>query len=1071
MKLQHVAPVLIAVLAVLLTMCVTASQTQAAPNGGVVGTGAPGSCTEAAFTTALTGGGTLTFDCGGPATITITAKAINASTTIDGGNNITLTSTSGQLFNISSGVELTLTNLTIANVSASQVSQAIINRGPLVMSNTNLINNYYLMNNYTANSTANFINSTFISNTGVTLYASGPFTVTGSHFWQNAPSGNGLFMTYNNVTGTIDSSDFISNTTTGASLLYGNGGSFIVTNSRFQQNTGSSALIAYAPLTIDNSDFISNTTGGIVYATRPVVVSNSRFNWNRSGSYASVIYMYGYGWTPALTLTNSSLLSNTASGGAIYNYYGGAAYISNTEFVSNTSTSSNGALYLDYPGTVQVLSSTFRLGIGGGIYVNGSANPLIIADSQFISNTSQYSAGAIDAGTLTVTHSSFISNTSYGGSGAIDASRQAYIADSAFLNNTGYWGGAMELTSGGFGPFYDVVTNSIIKGNTSTSQGGGGIRASQYLTLSDSDISDNKVLGNAYGGGLYFANGYVLTATNTVFKNNVSTGTGSLGGGIYFGGVSGSIVGSSLISNSAGSGGGVYQSSGPLQIVNTLVQSNTVTTFFGGGLESHDALTLRDVNVSGNRNTGSGGQGYGGGLYVASFANPLHVSRSLFYNNVASHANSQGGGIYLTSPAFITNTTIYSNSAANGGTGFNYNTSYAITLTNDTILSNTTASGVITSQLNHTGPAYRVALVNTLIGGSNGGNCTGNKVYSAGHNLSSDASCALTGTLDLSNTNPLLDAFQNNGGATFSFMPQANSPAVNAGDNALCPGDDQRGVSRPIGAACDIGSIESPHLTPQTITFNALPNHPVSDAPFVITATASSGLTVTFTSLTFSTCAITGTTVTLISGGVCTIRASQDGNAIYAPAPTVDRSFNVQYLQLIFWNPLLNKILGDPPFTLNAQAGSALPVSYASLTTNTCTVNGITVTLVAGGQCTIRASQAGNTQFAPAPDIDQSFTVLLPQTITFAQPADRILSQGSFLVTATASSGLTITYASQTTAVCTINSQGLVTPISVGLCTLRVSQGGNGVYGPAPSVERSFNITALHYLYLPLILR
>lgn len=94
----------------------------------------------------------------------------------------------------------------------------------------------------------------------------------------------------------------------------------------------------------------------------------------------------------------------------------------------------------------------------------------------------------------------------------------------------------------------------------------------------------------------------------------------------------------------------------------------------------------------------------------------------MFYNNVASHASSQGGGIYLT--ALITNTTIYSNSAGNGGNGFNYNTSYVITLTNNTILSNTNASGVITSRLNNAGTAYRLTLVNTIIGGG----CTGNKV-------------------------------------------------------------------------------------------------------------------------------------------------------------------------------------------------------------------------------------------------------------------------------------------------------------------------------------------------------
>jgi hypothetical protein len=45
-----------------------------------------------------------------------------------------------------------------------------------------------------------------------------------------------------------------------------------------------------------------------------------------------------------------------------------------------------------------------------------------------------------------------------------------------------------------------------------------------------------------------------------------------------------------------------------------------------------------------------------------------------------------------------------------------------------------------------------------------------------------------------------------NGGPTLTFMPQAGSPAINAG--AGCPARDQRGASRPFGPACDIGAVE-----------------------------------------------------------------------------------------------------------------------------------------------------------------------------------------------------------------------------------------------------------------------
>lgn len=47
-----------------------------------------------------------------------------------------------------------------------------------------------------------------------------------------------------------------------------------------------------------------------------------------------------------------------------------------------------------------------------------------------------------------------------------------------------------------------------------------------------------------------------------------------------------------------------------------------------------------------------------------------------------------------------------------------------------------------------------------------------------------------------------------NGGTTANYVPQANSPAIDAGDNSGCPAFDQRGYPRPIGSACDIGSVE-----------------------------------------------------------------------------------------------------------------------------------------------------------------------------------------------------------------------------------------------------------------------
>src|SRR6185369_16572333 len=75
----------------------------------------------------------------------------------------------------------------------------------------------------------------------------------------------------------------------------------------------------------------------------------------------------------------------------------------------------------------------------------------------------------------------------------------------------------------------------------------------------------------------------------------------------------------------------------------------------------------------------------------------------------------------------------------------------------------------------------------------------------------------------------------------------------------------------------------------QTISFAALPGKTFGAAPFTVSATASSGLAVAFSTLTTSVCTVSGTTVTLVGAGTCTIDANQPGNAGYNPAPQVSQ--------------------------------------------------------------------------------------------------------------------------------------------------------------------------------------
>ncbi|MFN0160465.1 MAG: ExeM/NucH family extracellular endonuclease [Burkholderiales bacterium] len=177
-----------------------------------------------------------------------------------------------------------------------------------------------------------------------------------------------------------------------------------------------------------------------------------------------------------------------------------------------------------------------------------------------------------------------------------------------------------------------------------------------------------------------------------------------------------------------------------------------------------------------------------------------------------------------------------------------------------------------------------------------------------------------------------------------------------------------------------IGLVLSAAPNQQVITFATLADKRVDESPVVVSAAATSGLAVVFTSLTPSVCGVAANSVTLIAAGTCTIAADQPGDATWAPAPRVARSFAVSegQSQVIDFAPVADRNLGSTPFAVAPEASSGLPVALASQTPSVCTVAGLTVSVVATGTCTLVASQAGNAQWLPAPPVMRSFSVLEP---------------------------------------------------------------------------------------------
>ena len=163
--------------------------------------------------------------------------------------------------------------------------------------------------------------------------------------------------------------------------------------------------------------------------------------------------------------------------------------------------------------------------------------------------------------------------------------------------------------------------------------------------------------------------------------------------------------------------------------------------------------------------------------------------------------------------------------------------------------------------------------------------------------------------------------------------------------------------------------------TPQTISFPDLSSITLGGTAPTPAATASSNLTVAYSSATASVCTVTGSTITVLTIGTCTINANQAGNGTYSPATQVQKSFLIGNSKTITFPDLSPITLGGAAPTLSATASSNLTVAYTSATTAVCTVTGTTITVLTTGTCTINANQAGNGTYAAAAQVQKSFVI------------------------------------------------------------------------------------------------
>ena len=559
--------------------------------------------------------------------------------------------------------------------------------------------------------------------------------------------------------------------------------SSIFENSSYKQDIGNLEgkgaglynSVAGSRLVLDNSAVYSNTVGGgasggfgagifNALSAELVVINGSRIYWNGQLNPGSAVAGGGiFDEGGLLTIDDSFIVSNTLD----YAGQGGGIFLSGVLTMTNSLVEGNsggegGGLVLGQLGE--------GIENGGGGYVGNSI---------LRNNTAQFSGGGIyNAGQLTIADNSFLHHNV--GGGIYNQNATLTVQDSELYSNTR--GSAIRANRSTI-----TVTNSLLHHNEGNDGNAIYLRYSpSSLYLSNSQLYEN-VNNNANNGGALYLHGPGLTAviTGSQIYSNAQMDSGSYGGGIYIESAQVEVSNSAIYNNYVSSydGGGIYfyetlfDGSSWLKVSNSQIYNNMTGPYGdgGGGLYAYGVFTLTQSTIYSNTTFGSGG-----GLYAYG---PATIVDSKVYSNYAS---SRGGGIYFKNCcgyesygiATLQNSEVYSNYADGYGGGITNDRHHLLIVDSDIhhnsstnngggvyepgrgVITVTAQSKIYENHSNHGGGFYSYNILsivesevfsNTARAGDGGG------IYIEGDTL------VITGSLLYSNT-----ASGGNGGALYN---------------------------------------------------------------------------------------------------------------------------------------------------------------------------------------------------------------------------------------------------------------------------------------------------------------
>lgn len=241
---------------------------------------------------------------------------------------------------------------------------------------------------------------------------------------------------------------------------------------------------------------------------------------------------------------------------------------------------------------------------------------------------------------------------------------------------------------------------------------------------------------------------------------------------------------------------------------------------------------------------------------------------------------------------------------------------------------------------------------------------------------------------------------------------------------------------------------------PQTITFEALSEKSFGNENFLLEAKASSGLPVVYTSSNDLVAKVNSNSITIVGAGTAIITASQIGNTEYRAARSVSQSLVVNKVaDSLSFAFIQEKTFGDASFTLTASSSSGLATAF-SIVSGPASLSVDNLTLTGAGVVTVKAYHEGNSNYIAAA-VSQSFVVKKAnQTISFAPLHDKAYGGNTFDLSASASSGLPLTF-SVVSGSATVSGRTL-TLSGIGPVSLKAVQDGNANFEAATPVIQSF---------------